>query len=514
MKSQTVTHIVIVGGGTAGWLSAALLAASSQNSPQYPLRVTLIESPDIATIGVGEGTWPTMRSTLQAIGIKESQFLSRCSASFKQGTEFIGWNHPGHQYVHPFTVTDVAADIPAGQHWSAQNDSIPFADRFSVQGLLAKEGLAPKQTTTPEYAFALNYGYHLNAGEFADLLREHCEVNLGVELLRTNLRSVAIGETGIESITLDSGQNITADLFIDCTGSRSLLLGKALGIGDESLAKVLFNDRAVAIQAPYSSATEAIPSLTKATAHDEGWIWDIALQTRRGTGIVYSSRHLAEAEAEQRLRDYLEQTGAPGVHKLAAKHLDFKPGHKKQFWYKNCVAIGMAAGFIEPLEATAIVLVEESAKFIARNLPCAKASMPAVAAQFNRKLRGHWENIAEFLKLHYVFSERSSGYWQDHRNPDSWPGGLADKLALWKHRHPSTDDLATNALFPSASYQYIFYGITCNTQPLQCNERDHQQLVALIEDIQRRQQKYRQGLPTNRALLQSLVSAKASIQER
>ena len=512
MKSQTVTHIVIVGGGTAGWLSAALLAASSQNSPQHPLRVTLIESPDIPTIGVGEGTWPSMRSSLQTIGIKESQFLSLCSASFKQGTEFIGWNHPGHHYIHPFTVADVAADIPAGQHWSVQNDSVPFADRFSVQGLLAKEGLAPKQTTTPEYAFALNYGYHLNAGEFAELLRTHSVDYLGVELLRTNLQSVDVGEHGIESLTLESGQNITADLFVDCTGSRSLLLGKALGIADESVAGVLFNDRAVAIQAPYNSDSEAIPSLTKATAHDEGWIWDIALQTRRGTGIVYSSHHLSEAEAEQRLRDYLVQTGVAEVQMLEAKHLKFKPGHKKQFWHKNCVAIGMAAGFLEPLEATAIVLVEESAKFIARNLPCARASLPTVAAQFNRKFLAHWENIVEFLKLHYVFSERNSGYWQDHLNPESWPMGLAEKLALWKNRQPSTDDFASNALFPSASYQYIFYGITSNTQPLHCNERDHQQLVALIEDIQRRQQKYRQGLPTNRALLQSLISAKTSIQ--
>ncbi|WP_298636853.1 tryptophan halogenase family protein [uncultured Umboniibacter sp.] len=511
MKSQTVTHIVIVGGGTAGWLSAALLAASAQNAPQYPLRVTLVESPNIPTIGVGEGTWPSMRSSLQAIGIKESQFLSRCSASFKQGTEFIGWNHASHHYVHPFTVAEVAADIPAGQHWSAQQDSVPFADRFSVQGLLAKEGLAPKQATTPEYAFALNYGYHLNAGEFAELLREHSVENLGVELLRTNLQSVDVSEQGIESLMLESGQTITADLFVDCTGSRSLLLGEALGIANESVADVLFNDRAVAIQAPYSSDSEAIPSLTKATAHDEGWIWDIALQTRRGTGIVYSSRHLSEAEAEQRLRDYLEQTGVGAVQTLDAKHLEFNPSHKKQFWHKNCVAIGMAAGFLEPLEATAIVLVEESAKFIARNLPCATASLPILATQFNRKFLAHWENIVEFLKLHYVFSQRDSDYWQDHINPDSWPMGLADKLALWGNRQPSTDDFASNALFPSASYQYIFYGITGNSQPLQCSERDHQQLVTLIEDIQRRQQKYRQGLPTNRALLQSLISAKTSI---
>ena len=512
MKSQPVTHIVIVGGGTAGWLSAALLAANSQNSPQYPLRITLIESPNIPTIGVGEGTWPSMRSSLQSIGIKESQFLSHCSASFKQGTEFIGWNHPGHHYVHPFTVADVPVDIPAGQHWSLLNDSVPFADRFSIQGLLAKEGLAPKQATTPEYAFALNYGYHLDAGDFADLLREHSVSQLGVELLKTNLQSVEVGEKGIESLSLESGQHLSADLFIDCTGSRSLLLGQALGVGDEGLAEILFNDRAVAIQAPYASTTEDIPSLTKASAHDAGWIWDIALQSRRGTGIVFSSRHLGEVEAEQRLRDYLQQTGVPAAQTLPAKHLQFNPGHKKQFWHKNCVAIGMSAGFLEPLEATAMVLVEESAKFIARNLPCATSAMPVVAAQFNRKLLSHWQNIVEFLKLHYVFSERSASYWRDHVNRASWPEGLADKLALWQSRQPSSDDLANNALFPSASYQYVFYGITANTKPLQCSQSDHQQLSTLIADIQRRQQKYRQGLPSNRAFLQSLAAVKPSIQ--
>ena len=228
-----ISRIIIVGGGSAGWLSAGVIAAEHRidSQAQQPYELLLIESPDIPTIGVGEGTWPSMRATLQRIGLSETDFIRECDASFKQGTYFRNWHTGSGQgdddsYSHPFTVPIGYADTNLAPHWPALTDALQFADAVTPQTALFADCLAPKQITTPEYASVVNYAYHLDAGKFAELLRRHCTEQLGVRHIKANVSQINAADNGdIRSVTTDSAGEVAGDLFIDCTGSRSLLLG-------------------------------------------------------------------------------------------------------------------------------------------------------------------------------------------------------------------------------------------------------------------------------------------------
>ncbi|WP_069948775.1 tryptophan halogenase family protein [Microbulbifer aggregans] len=515
MRNTAVKKVVIVGGGSAGWLTAGVLAAEYAAGGDHPLQITLVESPDVPTIGVGEGTWPSMRGTLKRIGISETEFLLRCDASFKQGTRFIGWRQGGEatdgdEYCHPFTA-------PAGFHqqnpepfWQPHRDEMPFGDAVCPQGHISRLHLAPKQLTTPEYAFNLNYGYHLDAGKFAELLQDHCTGCLGVEHLRERVTRIANDQNGyITALHLDSGGSIEGDLFVDCSGARSLLLGDHYGIGIFDQQGVLFNDSALAVQMPYAEEDAPIESCTLSTARENGWIWDIALPTRRGVGYTYSGSHTSDSEAELVLSQYLRMTPAANREKAPElRKISFRPGYREQFWHKNCVAIGMAAGFIEPLEASALVLVEQSAKMLAEQLPPNREVMQAVAVRFNRKLSHHWQRIIEFLKLHYVLSERrDSSYWKDHRDPNGIPGRLADSLSLWRCRSPWVEDSeVADELFPAASYQYVLYGMGFVTDPLPWAMRPEKEQIARkqFHDTIQSRERLQRSLPSNRELLQRM----------
>ncbi|UHQ53753.1 tryptophan halogenase family protein [Microbulbifer sp. YPW16] len=515
MSETTVKKVVILGGGSAGWLTAGVLAAEYAAGADRGLQVTLVESPDVPTIGVGEGTWPSMRSTLKRIGISETEFLLRCNASFKQGTRFLGWCRGGDasggdEYFHPFTV-------PAGFHqqnpvpfWQPHREEMSFGDAVCPQGHISRLNLAPKQVTTPEYAFNLNYGYHLDAGKFADLLQEHCTTRLGVEHLRDRVTDIRNDRHGyITGLQLKSGAVLEGDLFVDCSGARSLLLGGHYSIGLREQRDVLFNDSALAVQVPYPEADSPIASCTLSTAREAGWIWDIGLPSRRGVGYTFSGAHTSDKDAEQVLRRYLEPAlGSGGAERAELRKISFQPGYREQFWHKNCVAIGMAAGFIEPLEASALVLVEQSARMLAEQLPPDRTMMEAVAVRFNRKFAHHWQRIIEFLKLHYVLSEREdSAYWMDHRDPAGIPARLQESLALWRRRSPWLEETEiADELFPAASYQYVLYGMGFVTEPLPWTVRPAMEQAAhkqFYDNIQNRERLQR-TLPSNRELLQRI----------
>jgi len=509
---NTITdHILVVGGGTAGWLTAAVVAAAHRKSHKHPITVSLVESPNIPTIGVGEGSWPTLRATLKRIGLDELAFMQSCSVSLKQGTEFIGWREPSHKYVHPFS--HIESDIAVGDYWSEYAQSGEFAPHFNVQAALAPLGIAPKQANTPAYSFAMNYGYHLDAGAFAGVLSKHAIEALGVQHIVADVTDVSVCDGAITALTLATGETLNADLYVDCTGSAGLLISKALKVPDVDLSKYSFNNKAIAIQAPYAADNEEIKSLTQAVAHDDGWIWDIALENRRGTGVVYSDAYLTDTEAESRLREYLKDTGVRNVDELPAKVLSFKPHHKESFWQGNCIAIGMSAGFIEPLEATAIVLIEESANFLANNLPLRAAALPAISRTFNAKMHQHWCNIVEFLKLHYVGSERTSSYWEAHQNTKTWPESLQDKLMLWESRGPSADDIPNSALFPSASYQYIKYGMGQLQDSLNLSPDNKQKVEELLQEVAQRRSRFASLLPSNRELLTAIKNKKIELEK-
>ena len=454
--------MVIVGGGTAGWLAACMIAARADPAAPRPIAVTLVESPDIPTVGVGEGTWPTMRRTLARIGIAEAEFLLACDASFKQGSRFAGWRTGGADdwYLHPFTppVEGDPRDVVAA--WATASAE-SFADAVSAQARICALDLAPRQRAMPDYAGALNYAYHLDAGKFAALLRRHAVERLGVRHLRDHVVAVDLAEDGdIAAVRTRENGAVAGDLFVDCTGHAALLIGERLGVPFIDRGDVLFNDRALAVQVPVADDS-AIASQTNATAHAAGWLWDIGLPTRRGVGCVYASGYTSDDAAMATLAAYLRNT-APhvDVDTLSPRRLTFRSGHRARFWQRNCVAVGLSAGFLEPLEASAIVLIELSVEALLDGFPATRAAMDIHAARFDALFRYRWDRIVEFLKLHYLLSERQEPYWRAHRDPASVPPRLAELLRLWRDQPPGRGDFPqVDEVFPAASYQYVLYGM-------------------------------------------------------
>ncbi|MDD9996647.1 MAG: tryptophan 7-halogenase [Rhodospirillaceae bacterium] len=504
--------VVVVGGGTAGWITANLVAAEYPGRDDGLVRVVLVESPDIPTIGVGEGTWPSMRSTLERIGLSEDEFIRATGASFKQGTRFFGWAGNGGDadtYCHPFSLPLEYTSLNPARYWLEQGRQTPFADFVTPQARVIARGLAPKQVETPEYAFTVNYGYHLDAGKFAALLHAHAVGNLGVEYIRGNVRQIESHPDGdVAALALDTGERVGGDLFVDCTGQRALLIGGHYGEPFRSAQQFLFNDRAIAVQVPHAGAGEAIASVTHATAQSAGWVWDIGLGARRGLGHVHSSAHIDEEAAQLALRQYVEWT-SPDVDPDALDYrtIAFEPGYRRAPWIRNCVAVGLSAGFVEPLEASALALIEQSAGIIAGQLPRDRQVMDVVATRFNAKMGYHWERIVEFLKLHYTISLRDdSEYWVDNRQADSCPEGLREKLTLWRQQPPWHDDAPRlDELFPSASYQYVLYGMgfrPCHTGADTVSySRMRERADDVFQGVREQGRRMASLLPTNRELL-------------
>jgi len=463
-----VRHIVIVGGGTAGWLTAGVIAARHKGRMGPDFTVTLVESPDTPIIGVGEGTWPTLRTTLRDMGVSETEFFRECDASFKQGAKFARWTSgaAGDAYYHPLMPPQGFTRMNLAPHWLAQggdaNES--FCDAVCPQGRLCDDGLAPKTIATPEYDGLANYAYHLDAGKFSGFLQRHCTQKLGVRHVLAHVDRVEQDETGdITAVVTRQAGRIAGDLFVDCTGFSALLIGKTLGVPVRDVSDVLFCDTALAVQVPHDTPDAPIASHTISTAQQAGWIWDIGLPTRRGVGYVFSSRHSSDDAAERELRAYL----GPAHADLAVRRIPIRSGHREIFWTRNCVAVGLAAGFLEPLEASAIVLIELSAKLIAEQMPACREVMDIIARRFNDVTSYRWGRIVDFLKLHYVLTQRrDSAFWVDNTDPASIPDRLRDLLQLWRYQSPWYFDEfdRLEEVFPAASYQYVLYGMGFRTQ--------------------------------------------------
>jgi hypothetical protein len=321
--------------------------------------------------------------------------------------------------------------------------------------------LAPKQVSTPEFSAVANYGYHFDAVKIGLLLRKHAVEKLGVRHILDEVTAVRSHDNGDIAALQTRGQGgIEGDLFIDCSGLPSVLLGQHFGIALQSQQHVLFNDSALALQVPYADSNAPLASATIATAHAEGWTWDIGLPTRRGVGLVYSSAHTSKDAAEEALRNHIKRSG--GAADLPApRHIRFTPGYRERFWHRNCVAVGLSSGFIEPLEASALALVELSAAMIRDEMPANRADMDLVAKRFNDAFSYRWSRIIDFLKLHYALNQRNdSDYWREHRSHESLPERLRELLQLWRYRAPYRNDLfRIEEVFPAASYQYVLYGM-------------------------------------------------------
>lgn len=509
---MSIRKLVVVGGGTAGWLTACLVAAEQADIGEKSVQVVLIESPDIPIIGVGEGTWPSMRTSLQRIGLPEDELIAECDATFKQGTCFIGWSGRPEfpKYYHPFSPPVEYATLNPVDYWLRGGGERAFADFVTPQAKVIELGLAPKQPGTPPYAFAVNYAYHFDAGNFAALLARHGVERLGVRRVRANLREITSAPNGdIAALHLDNGDEVAGDLFVDCTGRRALLLAGHCGVGFKSVKSLLFNDAAVVAQLPWPRENQALPSTTQSLAREAGWIWDIGLQGRRGVGYVHAREHASASQAEQTLREYVSASGGD-PEAASFRSIEFEPGYRERFWVGNCVSVGLSAGFVEPLEASAIALIEQAAGMLARELPANRALMEITAKRFNRSMSRHWSRIIEFLKLHYVLSARAdTDYWRRCREPDTCPDELRESLLLWRQRPPWYYDAPLiDELFPAASYQYVLYGMGFRTDerkwrrpqrpPRQADRILHEQVVLAGERMS--------GLlPANRALVGEIV---------
>jgi tryptophan halogenase len=501
-------NVVIVGGGTAGWLTAAIIAAKHRNRIPASFTVTLVESPNVPILGVGEGTWPTLRSTLKKIGVSETDFFRECDAAFKQGALFAKWTTGADDdaYYHPLVLPQGFERVNLVPHWLQKDGPQSFCDAVCPQGQICDAGLAPKTITTPEFDGMQNYAYHLDAGKFAPFLQRHSTEKLGVRHVLADVERVELADDGdIKCIVTTQAGEIEGDLFVDCTGFASLLLGKALGVGFKDCSDILFCDTALAVQIPHESEDSPIATHTISTAQSAGWIWDIGLPTRRGVGHVFSSRHQTDDGAEQELRAYIGKA-ADG---RSVRKIKLRAGHREQFWKRNCVAVGIAAGFLEPLESSAIVLIELSAKLIAEQMPANREVMDIVADRFNANTMYRWGRIIDFLKLHYVLSKRrDTAFWRDNMLPETIPERLKDLLQLWRYQPPWFHDEfdRIEEVFPVASYQYVLYGMGFRSEidpeaiagDAKIAERAMRENLAMTE-------KLRLGLPRHRDLLRKIV---------
>jgi tryptophan halogenase len=506
--TQTVKAVVIVGGGTAGWLTAGIIAARHQARMKAGgLSVTLIESPDIKIIGVGEGTWPTMRSSLERMGVSETALFRECDAAFKQGGKFSGWT-TGTQddyYYHPLMIPQGFSQVNLVPHWVRAGRGRSFCDFVTPQGRLCDEGLAPKTITHAEYHALANYSYHLDAGKFAPFLAKHCTRKLGVRHVLADVVQINQSDSGdIDGVLTKQAGEILGDLFIDCTGFQALLIGKTLGVGFKECRDVLFCDTALATQVPYQTPDAPMASQTISTAQEAGWTWDICLPTRRGVGYVYSSRHQSEEAARATLQRYI----GPGHDDLPVRKIPIRAGHRETFWKRNCVAVGLASGFLEPLESSAIVLVELSAKLLAEQMPACREVMDIVARRFNEVTLYRFGRIVDFLKLHYVLTKRTdTAFWRDNVDPATVPERLRDLLTLWKYQSPwFFDELdRLEEVFPAASYQYVLYGMGFETQVAPEDTVDTALAAARhLRENERVTGEMRARLPTNRELLNKI----------
>lgn len=418
MTGWPLRRIVIAGGGTAGWMAAAALGKTLGKFAQ----ITLVESDAIGTIGVGESTIPPIRTFNNLLGIDEAEFMRETQATFKLGIEFDNWARIGDRYFHSFGIT-------GKDHWSAgfqhfwlngreRGHDCPYED-YCLELVAAYAG---KFAHLP--GDGLNYAYQLDSTLYARLLRRLAERE-GVLRQEGRIASVEADRDAsrIRALNLESGQRIEGDLFLDCTGFRALLIGGSLGADFEDWTNWLPCDRAIAIQ---TESIEPPVPFTRAIAHDSGWRWRIPLQQRTGNGIVYCSAHLDDEAALERLLGEIE-----GNVRTEPNFLRFKAGIRPRQWVGNCVAIGLAGGFMEPLESTSIHLIQRAVLRLMRMLPMAEISESDIA-EFNDQQMQDMLQIRDFLVLHYKATERrDSDFWRQVAEM-AVPPSLTHKIQLFR----------------------------------------------------------------------------------
>lgn len=453
-----VKKVVIVGGGTAGWMTATYLRAAFGDR----ISITLIESASIATIGVGEATFSTIRYFFDYLGLEEHEWMPACNATYKLGIKFENWRARGHVFYEPFEHFPVFSGFTLAEWWLKAGQT-PYFDRdcfihatlsdamrsprYMDGKIFATEELAAHLTddiidparqraTLSEEKTQYPYAYQFDAAMLAEFLKK-IGIEQGVRHVVDNVARCELDERGwISHLVTERNGDLRGDLYIDCTGFRGMLINGVLEEPFISFQESLPNDRAVALRVPTDMERDGLPPYTTATAMDAGWIWTIPLYGRNGTGYVYASEFCTPEDAEQTLRDFC----GPAAKDLEANHIRMRVGRNRNSWVKNCVAVGLSSAFVEPLESTGIFFIQHAIELLVKYFPATTWDQ-ALVDQYNRSIAHVLDGVREFLVLHYCGAGRNdTPYWRAAKEREV-PDGLKERMAQWAFGLPSAETI-------------------------------------------------------------------------
>jgi tryptophan halogenase len=501
MKAQAqVRDILVVGGGTAGWMTATYLATQLRATGG---RVTLVESPTVPIIGVGEATVPPLVGYLRVLGISEEKFMRDAHATYKLGIKFINWHQGNDTFWHPFGPVGGTIDgmqlfhfwLKSLQEGRAEG---PYAS-YSMQALLGDQLKSPRpfSASSPLYDRG-QYAYHLDAHAFAKFLKGE-GVRRGTRHIIDDVTEIATDEGGMISHVMTRGHGaLTADLYIDCTGFQGMLIERTLGDGWVDWSNVLLCDRALAVPLPHAQDSDLHP-YTKSTALSAGWAWQIPLSTRVGNGYVYSSKFISDDAAADEFARHLKVNPA----EFQPRPLRMRVGRRQNFWRGNCVAVGLSSGFVEPLESTGIFVIQRSLALLMTYFPDSGFD-PRLVRRYNERMAATYDEIRDFILLHYVLTKRSdSAFWKEYPQI-ALPDALAGMLDLYRatgHVEP-----VEHAMFPEPSWYSILTG---HHQLPQSYNRgadlsDFSKVRHILDEIRRGNAELAERMPSHRDFIEQL----------
>lgn len=481
-------RVIIAGGGTAGWMTAAAMSRVLEKV----VDVTLIESDAIGTVGVGEATIPTLVSYNRLLRIDEAEFMKAVSGTFKLGIAFENWTDLDHRYIHSFGITGKDHWTCGFQHFWRRGHELGCAKPFGEYCLELIAAERERFAHLPD--LGLNYAFHIDATAYAAFLRKIAEAH-GVKRREGVIRDVHLSDRGdLTGLTLDDGTLLEGDLFIDCTGFRALLIGAALGVGYEDWTHWLPCDRAIAVQ---TRSVRPPRPYTRSIAHGAGWRWQIPLQHRTGNGLVFCSQYMSEDEGREFLLASVE-----GDVLTEPRVIRFRTGARRAHWHRNCISIGLSSGFIEPLESTSIHLIQRSVIRLMQMFPHGEVN-PSDVAEFNSQTMYELEHIRDFIILHYHLTNRTdTPFWRRCRNMDV-PETLKHRMRLFEETGRTFR--ANDQLFAENSWTQVMLGqgiLPRSYHPV-VDSMSREELVKFLDHIEANVEKTAAGLPSHEAYLKT-----------